>query len=355
MIVASAFALATVIKQGENMKRYFVCIFTVTVLLCSGCTVTDYSIIDNTDNITVVEMNELGPSKIQTVDVSLVSFDINKTADILFADRTIVERSNAANSYIIQADDETQLTYFSTPTLAKLYYGTEYANCIFSIIQLESNAISDIFELPLTNSNFEFASSKQAETEVLQLLQKLGIDNIGHTKIYSLDQKNLASISKNQSADGKVLKKESEFLDCYLLQMKCIIQGIPLCEIDSVLPNGETLFGSKIYALFTQNGIEGLEITNLYIPNKVESLYNVISAQDAANVAYKRLSSIITKNLYAITNADLRYAPEFKDKSHASLRLVPVWLICIEEKNINYAINNKFYILINALTGEEFF
>lgn len=54
------------------MKRYFVCIFTVTVLLCSGCTVTDYSIIDNTDNITVVEMNELGPSKIQTVDVSLV-------------------------------------------------------------------------------------------------------------------------------------------------------------------------------------------------------------------------------------------------------------------------------------------
>lgn len=101
MIVASAFALATVIKQGENMKRYFVCIFTVTVLLCSGCTVTDYSIIDNTDNITVVEMNELGPSKIQTVDVSLVSFDINKTADILFADRTIVERSNAANSYIV--------------------------------------------------------------------------------------------------------------------------------------------------------------------------------------------------------------------------------------------------------------
>ena len=190
------------------MKRYFVCIFTVTVLLCSGCTVTDYSIIDNTDNITVVEMNELGPSKIQTVDVSLVSFDINKTADILFADRTIVERSNAANSYIIQADDETQLTYFSTPTLAKLYYGTEYANCIFSIIQLESNAISDIFELPLTNSNFDFASSKQAETEVLQLLQKLGIDNIGHTKIYSLDQKNLASISKNRSTDGKVLKNE---------------------------------------------------------------------------------------------------------------------------------------------------
>ena len=331
------------------MKRYFVCIFTVTVLLCSGCTVTDYSIIDNTDNITVVEMNELGPSKIQTVDVSLVSFDINKTADILFADRTIVERSNAANSYIIQADDETQLTYFSTPTLAKLYYGTEYANCIFSIIQLESNAISDIFELPLTNSNFDFASSKQAETEVLQLLQKLGIDNIGHTKIYSLDQKNLASISKNRSTDGKVLKNESEFLDCYLLQMKCIIQGIPLCEIDSVLPNGETLFGSKIYALFTKNGIEGLEITNLYIPN------NAISAQDAANVAYKRLSSIITKNLYAITNADLRYAPEFKDKSHASLRLVPVWLICIEEKNINYAINNKFYILINALTGKEFF
>lgn len=113
--------------------------------------------------------------------------------------------------------------------------------------------------------------------------------------------------------------------------------------------------GRRTYALFTQNGIEGLEITNLYIPNKVESLYNVISAQDAANVAYKRLSSIITKNLYAITNADLRYAPEFKDKSHASLRLVPVWLICIEEKNINYAINNKFYILINALTGEEFF
>ena len=146
------------------MKKYFVCIFTVTVLLCSGCTATDYSIIDNTDNITVVEMNELGPSKIQTVDVSLVSFDINKTADILFADRTIVERSNAANSYIIQADDETQLTYFSTPALAKLYYGTEYANCIFSIIQLESNAISDIFELPLTNSNFDFASSKQAET-----------------------------------------------------------------------------------------------------------------------------------------------------------------------------------------------
>ena len=121
------------------------------------------------------------------------------------------------------------------------------------------------------------------------------------------------------------------------------------------MPNGETLFGSKIYALFTKNGIEGLEITNLYIPNKVESLYNAISAQDAANVAYKRLSSIITKNLYAITNSDLRYAPEFKDKSHASLRLVPVWLICIEEKNINYAINNKFYILINALTGKEFF
>ncbi len=355
MIVASAFALATITKQGENMKRYFVCIFTVIVLLCSGCKEKDYSITDNADNVTVVEMSELGQSEILTLDVSLVSFDIDKTAEILFAGRTIVERSNAANSYIIQTDDETQLAYFSTPALAKLYYGTEYANCIFSIIQLESNALSDIFELPLTNSNFDFASSKQAETEVLQLLQKLGIDNIGHTKICSLDQKNLASISKNQSADGKVLKKESEFLDCYLLQMKCIIQGIPLCEIDSVLPNGETLFGSKIYALFTQNGIEGLEITNLYIPNKVESLYNVISAQDAANVAYKRLSSIITKNLYAITNADLRYAPEFKDKSHASLRLVPVWLICIEEKNINYAINNKFYILINALTGEEFF
>lgn len=56
------------------MKRYFVCIFTVIVLLCSGCKEKDYSITDNADNVTVVEMSELGQSEILTLDVSLVSF-----------------------------------------------------------------------------------------------------------------------------------------------------------------------------------------------------------------------------------------------------------------------------------------
>lgn len=339
------------------MKKTFMLIFTATivVLLCSGCTSADYSAIDSTDNITIVEMAERNLSEVQAVDVSLVSFDIAKVTDVLFDNRTIVEHSSTQNSCFIQADDQTYLTYFSTPALVKLHYRTEYADAVFNTIHLEQNTIENVFDLPLANSNFDFASREQVEAEILQLLQRLGITNIGDTKIYSLSQKDLASLSISQSNGKEILESTNDFFDSYLVQIKCIIHDIPLCEVDSALPNSETLFGSKINALFTKDGIEGLEITNLYVPHEVEGLYSVISAQDAATVVYKKLSSIITRNSYVITDADLRYAQEFKDKSHSSLRLIPVWLICVEETNIDYAINNKFYILVNALTGNEFF
>lgn len=241
-----------------------------------------------------------------------------------------------------------------------MYFRNKEVDFIMDIFRWKSEQFPDNLALFTNDAEFEFASREDAEKAVISVLNKLGVENNGAALVFALDHQTLQSVEKQVKDSGEheeyTFKNDwTEEDDCYFVMMNCVFQNIPVNSIDTVLSNSNLLIGTDIAALYSKNGFEYFEVSNFYSQKSIEASSRIISPADAIGIVSAKFESIITTSKYKITGVELKYVPQFGDKNHTSIQLVPVWYFTVEETYEKEGSSSKatLRLMINAYTGKE--
>jgi|GEM_PF-1900993 len=314
-------------------------------------------------------------TSLPTVDVDLVTFDSDVIRNALFDPASIVteEVVYAGSLGITQLIDDSDFfcsywTYDKDSVLRSHTGSQEYIFYLFRWQERYTNT-----ELFSTELELGFASRDFVINEILNAVKSLGIgtSSLGEPLIYSLDHETLATENMRKRDDGEfegyrnfTFKENwTDEDDYYFILWEFEAQEISIVSEEMrLLLNDDIVRGSKIAALYSQRGIEYLEITNAFTETSTGSASQIISLEDAMSAMVAKFESIISTNRYVITDIKLKYIPEFKDRSRTSQQLIPVWDISIAEYYSSHAdsadndilVGHIQHYLIDAYTGREY-
>lgn len=213
---------------------------------------------------------------------------------------------------------------------------------------------------------FAFATAAEAEENVRECLENLGIRNAVREEIFYLDHSTLQRVmeedeeslrweSEEMRGEPYIPKEWSEEDDCYMFSFCCAVDGIT--SVQSVRETAVAYVDScRIEALYNTNGVVFLMAHNLWSTTEVvEKPKTIISEMDAMLKAREKLVGVFSKRQRVVQEVALRYCP-VQDKN--GWLLYPVWEILVCEQDVSQewsgAITDEYsYILIDALTGEE--
>lgn len=303
-------------------------------------------------------------ASIPVAEVALKAFDASRITAALFGGDTTVQEQVSDGAWVVRSrSGDSSCNYFNSPTSSGLYFQTRWVEYVFNVVHWRQDDYENNVGRFATQAELTFASRTDTLTAAEEVTKLLGVENTGNAKIYALDYETLALIEKEMEASGNF----SEYAfknawgaedDCYLVTMDYVIDGIPVNYLDTVsLFEEETIAGSRIAALYSDRGLEYLEVMNCYSLEGTQDSLPVLSADEAIAAIATKFNSLITESQYIITEAALKYIPQFRDDTHTEIQLVPAWYFTVDETGVSdkngETYHNTRQLIFDAYSGKE--
>ena len=153
----------------------------------------------------------------------------------------------------------------------------------------------------------------------------------------------------------------SEDYNCYCFTYYGIVDGIKLNSQDRET-NDNVVPGSIIRAVYAKDGIQSLEIANIYITQKEVEKKALCTLDTVLGVIDQKYNSIILQGNYKVTSMELIYIADIQNNNE-EYTLLPVWRCNInhkydeQDKNSSEIANieENAVILIDAVSGTEIY
>lgn len=313
------------------------------------------------ENISIdAEVKTPSNLNISAIDAGLVLFDGDIIKKAFYADEMTTENNDPHGNVITSQSGYSTCNYYSTDSDSYLSFRTEDVDYVLDIFRWKSDEFPDNLSLFTNDTEFGFANREEAVNAVTNTLKTLGVENMDNASVYALDHQTLQTVAKQAEDSGqyeefKFKDKWTEEDDCYFVMMDCVFQGISVNTLDTVLSNNDLVTGTEIAAIYSRNGFEYFKITNFYSQKSTEAPSKIVSLEDAIGIVSAKYESIITTSKYTITGIELKYVPQFTDKSHASIQLVPVWYFTVINSYAKGGTTHDATLrfMVNAYTGKE--
>ncbi|MBD5560128.1 MAG: hypothetical protein HDQ87_07225 [Clostridia bacterium] len=325
-----------------------------------------------------LEIDPTHVTKLPVVEAEPFDFELDKVKAALFPGQEpdVIEDEGPDPGYSLRSGDIWSI-FSSSDRFSNLAYVAPYSEQVFDVcaaygvagIAEEANSIAAEFK---EAQAVPYATPAEAETEFINLLRELGIDNAGDITVYALDHTVLQSVAHERAAEqeaqnpaeGKTRREyKDEWTsedDCYLLIARCMVNDVPVKQQDTVGPADEyAINGSHAAALLNAAGLQYLDIS-MFVQNPVngdsESILPVEQALEAVKLKY---GDLITENKSTVVDAELIYSPL---PSGDRLELTPAWSFTILEQQPPVEFEGELvqnephevYETVNAITGTEF-
>ena len=304
------------------------------------------------------------------LSVTKKCFDKEKVANILFQGKVFEQ-----GELIYQTSDGDKL-YISSIEKGSFQYVTKFATQVFHVF--DYGDLNTGNREKFQEKELEGFSKDKAISKAEELLAKLGISSFHLSEVIALDGQTMQQEQDILLEDDYIqtlvnegrmeLKEEWGTEDaCYYLVFSMHMRDIPVTQHYFTMQTiDDTLYGSSIHMLVSQNKVEGFEIhyylyEEVGVKTEVEQLFTMEHAIEKANEKYGQL---LLNDKYNITEVELAYVPLKDGKSNDMYVMTPAWTMVVEihSKGLSKdetgnlvsvdSVHNKLF-LVNAVTGEE--
>lgn len=244
-------------------------------------------------------------------------------------------------------------------------YNTYSSYPIYSGEELyETNAQYSVGWMFTEPKEFSFAAADEAESYVRSALSALGVSELTLLRTLYIDHNTMeeageklatdpayAPIGEPQENNGYPIRDDwSEADDAYMFSFSIPVGSAALSPRFE-LRETATYIGTQIIVWYSSNGIDFLSVD---MPWKVCALEQkpgaLISAQAAAEVAQKKIGSILTYQNTTYSDPFLEY--QYRQEKNKWI-LYPVWTV-----KASYQVNDSpdtfySYVSVDAFTGQE--
>lgn len=211
---------------------------------------------------------------------------------------------------------------------------------------------------------FAFATPEEAETEVRQILEALGLHDLLLEDTYCLDYETMAAAEQEYARDFNALFQDygetyqckdrwTEADNCYMFFFAPGAEGIPAIRGWVLTPT--VSIGTSVSVVYNSGGVVSVTVeTALNVAEPVETPKALVSATEAMKTASEIVSNVYTGRKQVIEEIALRYYPV---QDHDRWLFTPVWEVFYCAKDVKKADGQTFddysYLLIDAITGKE--
>lgn len=241
------------------------------------------------------------------------------------------------------------------------YIETEHWNEIFGYFPISyiGNEIQIVFDSEMKDQEFEFATLKEASSEVGQYLKEVtGFEDVNMYRAYSFDWQQMKKMQENMinATEEEQAKPEGEFVrdwktedNCYWMFFEQILDGIPVLS-NSVSRQDDLYIPASVTEVgYTQNGMEYIRFGRCYeILN--EQKVELVSVQDIYETLRKKFEMAIVTDV-TIDQMKLIYYPLPTKKNEEErwvCDMIPTWQFRVREGEYTD------YIYISAVDNMEF-
>lgn len=230
---------------------------------------------------------------------------------------------------------DTGIYYIQSTYDKKSYYGP-------AIIENFPNTYFD------QGKDLGFLPVQEAEEQAKEFLKKLGIEQVGIKRVYSVNQEKLnESVAERASQEGDELFAEKAGLDpsdhwteedeYYLIEAVTEIDGIEVKEFGYLRDDYTSIPGSLIEIAIGKDGVEYLATNAVYEKLGEEN----VSLQEPEQILEKvreKFDLLILDFEVLVEEMRVIYYPILQDLEEATATLQPVWEVQIEVEgnHINY-------------------
>lgn len=315
-----------------------------------------------------IDMPELDTQEVSIYQGTTMKINIKKLSDVLLKepitqnidkngqneeDGILCTYSGQDGTEIVSIDD----TWVKLSTAKFSHIRTDF----------ETEDISD------EQVDFDFVSRSNADLKIREILELLNIEIYSKYECVSMDYKTLREKNLEQYAgmeeveefqeDINMLKTIpwSEDYNCYCFTYYGIVDGIKLNSQDRET-NDNVVPGSIIRAVYAKDGIQSLEIANIYITQKEVEKKALCTLDTVLGVIDQKYNSIILQGNYKVTSMELIYIADIQNNNE-EYTLLPVWRCNInhkydaQDKDSSEIANieENAVILIDAVSGTEIY
>jgi len=312
----------------------------------------------------------------------LIIQDYEKIKNMFLMDKEIIEEetyenapgslTNSTHKYYKTRDD-----FVLSLNGADIHFGGELEDKI-------SNLSYYMGENKLTGQDLGFKNIKDAQIEIEEIINELGIDVIQDPLCYSIDYATLASgcesfnamvsgfrdsiREENPEQSFSMEGFESIYVDkedeCYIFIYQILDEGMPISIYSNgVFGDGSFTPGTDVRVIYSADGIVSFRMNYQFENTEIISQNQKgITADQALDLLDKKYNTIILEGEYLVNDIVFEYVPMPEDGSSSNYILVPAWRFLVIHTTEQMGKENAAetvltemsnYVVFNAITGEE--
>lgn len=221
--------------------------------------------------------------------------------------------------------------------------------------------------------DFDFASKNEADIKIREILELLDIEIYPEYECVSMDYETLKEKNLEQYAGMEDVEEFQEDINtlktipwsadynCYCFTYYGTIDGFKLSSQDRETKNN-IVPGSIIRAAYSKDGIQSLEVSNIYTEQKEVEKKTLCTMDTVLNAIDQKYNSIILQGDYKVFSMELEFIADIRGNNE-EYTLLPVWRCSIshkyntQDKNSSEVVNieENSIILIDAISGTEIY
>lgn len=297
-----------------------------------------------------------------------------KVADVFFENESFTVTGANENVYI--TDDGDELSFNRQG--GAFEYRTQFAKLVFNVFSY-SLAASPGNEEAFKEKELDGFSGEQAISMAEDVLNRLGISVMETPEVIVLDAKTLSQEQNKLMADDYyqmlIQNNRIQFKDgwtdedaCYYFMFFVSMKNIPVFSEQFTMQTvDDTIYGSRIGILVSQNGVEGFEIQSvLYEETGIkENVEQLVTMESALQKAEEKYGELLNDSTFTITDVQLIYVPLRDTEDTKRYCMTPAWRMTVKEESSFLELDengkwvstgksvHKKLFLVNAVTGEE--
>lgn len=239
----------------------------------------------------------------------------------------------------------------------KVMYSTAFYNYVYNCV--DTSAAGNL-KCYAEDKDFTFATREEALEDITEILGQMGIE-LGEIEyqVYALDYQTLQqeeyAIDMDGEEDISIYKDSwSEEDNCYYFFIRQKVENLLEYHPYSDLFKNPIEENAPIKVLYSQNGIEALEIERIYNFNVNEDkTIELLPFEEVTEAVVYKYNQLITGAQYVVTDATLYYMTEREEKEN--YRMLPVWIFNVGEvvESDGETVSGSLLVFVNAETGEE--
>lgn len=381
------------IERGEEMKKYFVGLLVIVILL-TGCSNSKPSIdadsvrVKNESDTETVELTypdftehyehedgnvkfncnikistDLNTKKLYTATANQCEINVEHAFQELYSqiadyETYEYEEKNEYGNTVKTATyvDKNETSFSYGPMSSKLSFmkmdKMPYILAAFRLDESDDDYNADLYS---TENQLAFASREETYTNLMTLFQKIDAPTEYKYKAYALDHDTLKSQEKHEdingnSDDSSYKTNWSSADDCYYFVMRQYFEEIPVYHVYADIFSMESDMNTPVQAVVSSEGIESLDIEKIFSFSDKKVVTNIMPFDKVAASVTDKYNQILGAGTYEITSAELYYYVDLSS-GIGTYDVYPCWILKGNELQNND--RNKIQIIMNAQTGEE--